>query len=97
MAMAKYLLAKQSPRHTPAAKADCQSWLLNAKKNAKKNTAKPCFVGTPAACVDQIGARISECGADEAVLQLLTEDIDARLAGYRLLAEAAGLTIVERE
>jgi hypothetical protein len=31
------------------------------------------------------------------VLQLLTEDIDARLVGYRLLAEAARLTIVERE
>jgi alkanesulfonate monooxygenase SsuD/methylene tetrahydromethanopterin reductase-like flavin-dependent oxidoreductase (luciferase family) len=56
--------------------------------------ASPCFVGKPSACVDQLAARISECGADEAVLQLLTEDIKARLAGYRLLAQAAGLAIV---
>lgn len=51
------------------------------------------FVGTPRACVDQLHTLISSSGADEAVIHLHIQDIDARLAGFQLLAEAAGLAI----
>lgn len=64
-----------------------------AARRLWKENAAPCFAGRPGSCIDQLDERISQCGADEAVLQLLTEDIEARLAGYRLLAEAAGLAI----
>jgi len=67
-----------------------------ARQLWREGSDAPCFVGKGAACVEQIDGRISECGADEAVLQILTEDIDARLAGYRLLADAAGLAIEVR-
>src|SRR6185436_4093337 len=50
-----------------------------------------CFIGTGEACADQLHSMISICGANEAVIHLLIHDIDARIAGYRLLAEAAGL------
>lgn len=51
-----------------------------------------CFAGTPAACVDQLAELALACDTDEIAINLLGDGIDARLAGYRLLADAAGLT-----
>lgn len=51
----------------------------------------PCFAGAPGPCVEQLSALREETGADELIVNLFVEDIDARLAGYSLLAEAAGL------
>ena len=51
----------------------------------------PCFAGTGQACAEQIRTLVANCGADEAVIHLPIRDIDARIVGYQLLADAAGL------
>jgi alkanesulfonate monooxygenase SsuD/methylene tetrahydromethanopterin reductase-like flavin-dependent oxidoreductase (luciferase family) len=53
----------------------------------------PSFAGTPDACVEQLEVLVDACGADEAVVHLHMHDIEARLDGFRLLAEAADLEI----
>jgi len=64
--------------------AAAQQWIA-----ADAGTA--CFTGSPAACVDQLAELARVCGADEVAINLLGDGIDARLAGYTLLAEAAQL------
>lgn len=51
----------------------------------------PSFIGTPQACVDQLQSHVLDCRADEVVIKIDIRDIDTRIAGYQLLAEAAGL------
>jgi luciferase family oxidoreductase group 1 len=53
----------------------------------------PLFSGAPQACVEQLHSLVSHCNADEAVIHLSIRDIENRIAGYRLLAEAADLGI----
>jgi luciferase family oxidoreductase group 1 len=50
-----------------------------------------CFIGTPARCVDRLCRLGDECDAEEIAISLLGEDFDARLEGYAMLAETAGL------
>jgi len=66
-----------------------QQWLA-----ADAGTA--CFLGPPAACVDQLDELALVCDADEIAINLLGDGIDARLDGYAMLADAAGLTGVSR-
>jgi luciferase family oxidoreductase group 1 len=57
----------------------------------------PCFVGTPQASAEQIQSLVADCGADEAVIQLLIHDVEARINGYQLLADAVGLECTSSE
>ena len=83
-----------APYATIALQGACARTNRAARRLWPADRAPPCFVGGPRPCIDQLDERIAECGADEVVLQLMIEDIDTRVAGYRLLAEAAGLAIV---
>jgi len=51
----------------------------------------PCFIGTPARCADRLRSLAEETGADEIAISLYGEDFQARLDGYAMLAESAGL------
>lgn len=52
---------------------------------------RPCFVGSPANCIDQLRHLAEQCNADEIAISLFGGSLQARLAGYRNLAQAAGL------
>jgi luciferase family oxidoreductase group 1 len=82
-----------TPYAVIAAYGTCATTESAARQLWPADAGSPSFAGTPRACVDQLHTLISSSGADEAVIHLNIHDIDARLAGYQLLAEAAGLAI----
>jgi alkanesulfonate monooxygenase SsuD/methylene tetrahydromethanopterin reductase-like flavin-dependent oxidoreductase (luciferase family) len=82
-----------APCSVIAAHGVCAETEQAARRQWSNPSAPPCFAGTPEACVEQLAALVSGCGADEAVIHLHVHDIDARIVGYGLLAEAAGLEI----
>jgi luciferase family oxidoreductase group 1 len=51
----------------------------------KKN--EPRFCGDPSECVDQLGALVASCGADEVVIDVFAPDFEARLEGLTSLAK----------
>jgi alkanesulfonate monooxygenase SsuD/methylene tetrahydromethanopterin reductase-like flavin-dependent oxidoreductase (luciferase family) len=86
-----------SPYAVIAAYGTCAPTEAAARQLWPADAGSPSFVGTPSACADQLHTLISSSGAEEAVVHLPIHDIDARLAGYQLLAEAADLTIESDE
>lgn len=58
---------------------------------AAADAGNACFVGSPESCIDRLDELALACDADEIAINLLGDGIDARLAGYSLLADAAGL------
>jgi alkanesulfonate monooxygenase SsuD/methylene tetrahydromethanopterin reductase-like flavin-dependent oxidoreductase (luciferase family) len=69
----------------------CAATEVAAQRHWGSEGGVPSFAGSPRACVEQIETLVATCGADEAVVHLHIQDIEARLEGFRLLAEAAGL------
>jgi luciferase family oxidoreductase group 1 len=82
-----------APYSAIAAYGVCAETESAARQLWPESSGSPAFRGSPQACVDQLHALVSGCGADETVVHLPVRDIDARIAGYRLLAEAAALDI----
>jgi alkanesulfonate monooxygenase SsuD/methylene tetrahydromethanopterin reductase-like flavin-dependent oxidoreductase (luciferase family) len=52
---------------------------------------EPGFCGSPERCREQLLELADRYGTDELVVQSMTDDLDARLESYRLLAEALEL------
>lgn len=69
----------------------CATTEAAAQRQWASEAGLPSFAGTPRACVEQLEALVDACGADEAVVHLHMHYIEARLEGFRLLAQAAGL------
>lgn len=75
----------------------CASTEAAARRHWAMEAGVPSFAGSPDSCVEQLETLVDACGADEAVVHLHMHDIEARLEGFRLLAEAAGLEIESEE
>jgi alkanesulfonate monooxygenase SsuD/methylene tetrahydromethanopterin reductase-like flavin-dependent oxidoreductase (luciferase family) len=82
-----------APYAVVAAHGTCAATESAARHLWPAEGGSPSFVGTPRACVEQLHALVSGSDADEAVIHLAIHELDARLTGYQLLAEAAGLAI----
>jgi luciferase family oxidoreductase group 1 len=68
-----------------------------ARRSWASEVSRPGFSGTPPSCVEQLQDIVSRSQADEAVINVFIQDIDTRIAGYQLLADAAGLHIERDE
>jgi luciferase family oxidoreductase group 1 len=71
----------------------CAETEAAARRVWANDAARACFSGTPPSCVEQLHEIVARSQADEAVINLFIEDIDTRIRGYQLLAEAAELDI----
>jgi len=80
-----------------AALGTCAETEIAARRLWSTTSGSPCFSGSPQACAEQIQTLVSDCGADEAVIHLAIRDIEARIIGYRLLADAADLDATPNE
>jgi luciferase family oxidoreductase group 1 len=76
-----------------AVHGSCAATEAAAQRLWASDAGVPSFAGTPDACIERLEALVDMCGADEAVVHLHMHYIEARLDGFRLLAEAAGLEI----
>lgn len=86
-----------APYAAVAAYGTCAATESAARQLWPAEGGSPSFLGTPRACVEQLHVLVAGSGADEAVVHLPIHDLDARLAGFELLAEAAGLAIESDE
>jgi alkanesulfonate monooxygenase SsuD/methylene tetrahydromethanopterin reductase-like flavin-dependent oxidoreductase (luciferase family) len=69
----------------------CAETQHSAERQWAANAGAPCFVGSPAICVEQLRDHAEACDADEIAVHVVGIELEARLDGYALLAEAAGL------
>jgi luciferase family oxidoreductase group 1 len=86
-----------APHVALAVYGSCAATEAAARRLWAPEVGVPSFAGTPRACVEQLEALVDACGADEAVVHLHMHHIEARLDGFRLLAEAAGLEIESQD
>jgi luciferase family oxidoreductase group 1 len=80
----------------PYALIACYGTCAESQRSAERHWVAeggaPCFLGEPASCAEQIRDHAAACGADEVAVHMVSHTFEARLDGYALLAEAAGLT-----
>jgi luciferase family oxidoreductase group 1 len=83
--------AGERPYAVIASYGACAETEQRARQQWSADAGKPCFLGTPTSCIEQLLELQDSCDADEVAINLYVKNIDERIAGYALIADAARL------